>query len=171
MKSKLKRKPKLKRPADSQPLKDRLLERIMRKCGTYYHSADFFYHELWRDRLRQIGFRVIYIERIPQLPCWRIRLCGSLAVQAYLLVTKPMTKARAASRDPLLAQLKAEVREIAADLGRPMKNDEIELGREGAYFTLAFIWPPGKPGMWLPKPKRISPFSLLIRPWLRRAKN
>jgi len=38
----------------------------MRQAGTYYHSADFFYHELWRERLRQIGFRVVFIERTPE---------------------------------------------------------------------------------------------------------
>lgn len=143
----------------------------MRKCGTYYHSADFFYHELWRNRLHAIGFHVLFVERTLEHPCWRIRLRGSLTVQTYLLMTKPMTKVRAASRDPLLAQLKAEVREIAAELGRPIKNDEIELGREGAFFLLAFSSPPGKPGMLMPEPKKISPFSLLVRPLLRRARN
>ena len=143
----------------------------MRKCGTYYHSAAFFYHEMWRERLRQLGFHVAFIERLPEHPVWRIRLRGSLTAQTYLLLTKPMTKLRAAAKDPLLAQLQSEIREIASDLGRPMKNDDIEVGRQGAYFLVTFIWSPGKPGLWLPKPKMTSPFSLLVRPWLRRARN
>ncbi len=143
----------------------------MHQSGKYYHACDFFYHELWRDRLRLLGFRVVLVERLPEHPVWRIRLRGNLTAQAHLLLSKPMTSVRAASKDPLLAQLKAEVREIAADLGRPMKSDEVEVLREGAYFLLAFIWSPGRPGLLLPKSKKISPFSLLVRPLLRRARN
>ncbi len=157
--------------ASSQPPRDKLLEQIMRRCGAYYHSGRFHFHELWRDRLREIGFYVISIERLPHHPVWEIRLRGSLAVQTYLLVTKPVPKAHASAPDLLVPQLKSEIRQIAKDLGKPIKSDCVGVTRSGAYFRLSFLWPLGKPGLLLKQEKRTEPFSFLIRPWLRRSRN
>jgi hypothetical protein len=67
----------------------------MGRRGGYYHSAESFDHDLCRDRLREIGFRVIFVERLPHHPVWEICLRGNLTAQTYLLVTKPMSKANA----------------------------------------------------------------------------
>ncbi len=155
----------------SQPPRDRLLERIMRQCGAYYHSGRFHFHELWRDRLREIGFHVISVERMPHHPVWEIRLRGSLAAQTYLLVTRPVPKALACADDLLVPQLKSEIRQIAKDLGKTIKSDCVGVTRSGAYFRVSFLWPLGKPGLWSRQEKRTEPFSFLIRPWLRRSRN
>jgi hypothetical protein len=126
---------------------------------------------LWREPLGQIGFRVIAVERLPHHPVWEIRLRGTLTTQAYLLVTKPMTKARSAATDPLLAQLKSEIQQMAKDLGSSIKSDCVSVARNGAYFQVTFLWPLGKPGLLLQKQKKAQPLSLLIRPWLRRNRN
>ena len=165
------KKSKLKTIAYSEPPKDKLLEKILRQCGAYYHSGDFFYHELWRERLRQIGFRVISVERGPHHPVWHIKLFGTLAAQAYLLVAKPMSKRNARARDPLLAQLKSEVQQLAKDMGQPIKSDCVSVGRTGPYFRVGFLWPLGKDGLLLNKEKQTEAFSFLIRPWLRKNRN
>src|SRR5262245_14492518 len=111
-----------KSPAPSEPPRDKLVEKVMRQAGTYFHPADFFYHELWRDRLREIGFPVISIERLPHHPVWRIRLRGTLAAQTFLLITKPMPKRNAWATDPLLAQLKSEIQRLAKEMGKAIKS-------------------------------------------------
>ncbi len=155
----------------SQPPRDKLLERILRRCGAYYHSSDLFYHELWRDRLREIGFYVISVERMPHHPVWEIRLRGSLTAQTYLLVTKRVPQAHACADDLLVPQLKSEIRQIAKDLGKTIKSDCVGVTRNGAYFRVSFLWPLGRPGLLLNREKRAEPFSFLIRPWLRRSRN
>jgi hypothetical protein len=47
-----------------KPVKDRFLEKILRRGGAYFHSADLFYHELWRQQLIHPGFRVVWVERL-----------------------------------------------------------------------------------------------------------
>ncbi len=155
----------------SQPPRDKLLERIMCRCGAYYHSADMFYQELWRDRLSEIGFYVISVERMPHHPVWEIRLRGSLAAQTYLLVTRPVPKAHALADDLLVPQLKDEIRQIAQRLGKPIKPDCVGVSRTGAFFRVSFLWPLGRPGVLVRQEKRAEPFSFLVRPWLRRCRN
>ncbi len=43
-------------------IKDGLLQKILHRCGAYYHSADLFYQELWKQRLAQIGMWVLSVE-------------------------------------------------------------------------------------------------------------
>ena len=50
------------------------LKKVLRRCGAYYHSADLFYQELWKQRLANIGFYVLSVERLPYHPVWAIRL-------------------------------------------------------------------------------------------------
>ncbi len=150
---------------------DKLLKRILQRCGAYYHSADLFYHELWKQRLANIGFRVLSIEKFPYHHVWRIRVCGSLSAQTYLLVSKPVPKKLVWSEDRLTKQLESELQRIANDLGPPIKKDCLGVSRTGQYFRLSFIWPKGKAGCLLKKEKRPEAFSFLIRPWLRRNRN
>ncbi len=164
-------KPTLKADVSSEPPRDKLLERILRRCGAYYHSGDFFYHELWRDSLREIGFYVISVERFPYHPVWEVRLRGSLAAQTHLLVTRPVPKRDLDAENLLIRQLKGEVRQIGKDLGVPIKPDCVGVSRTGAFFRVSFVWPRGRPGLLLKQEKRTEPFSFLIRPWLRRSRN
>jgi hypothetical protein len=160
-----------KSPAPSQPPRDKLVEKVMLKAGAYFHPADFFYHELWRDHLREIGFRVISVERLRHHPLWRIRLRATLAAQTFLLITRPMPKKNACATDPQVAQLKSEIQRLAKEMGKAIKSDCIGVCREGAYFRVAFLWPMGREGLLLKKEKSAAPFSFLIQPWLRRTRN
>jgi hypothetical protein len=166
---------KMKRPVISKvcfkPAKGALLQKILRRCGTYYHSGEFFYQELWRDRLRSIGFRIVYVEKCFCHDVWDIRLCCTLTAQTYLLVSKPVAKPSFSENEILEKQLFSEIRLIAKDLGAPIKSDCLSVGRNGAYFRACFIWPLGKPGRLLKKDKKPDPFSFLIRPWLKRNRN
>jgi hypothetical protein len=158
-------------PACWQPVKDRFLEKILRRCGAYYHSGDLFYQELLKQRLSHLGFRVLSIEKLPYHHVWDIRLCGTLSAQTYLLVTKPVPKKDAWADDLMLRQLRSEMHEIVRDLGPPVKRDCLGVVRTGAYFRVSFIWPVGKPGQLLRKEKKAEAFSFLIRPWVRRNRN
>lgn len=151
--------------------KDKYLDKIMRQAGAYVHSVELFYQELWRDRLAQIGFRVISVERIERHPVWDIHLCGNLTVQAYFLVSKPMPKRNAKAKDPFLAQVKSEVQEIARDLGQPIKSENLAITRNGRYVRVIFLWAMGKPGLLLKRPRRAEAFPFLIKPWLRKNRN
>jgi hypothetical protein len=150
---------------------DQSLDRILRRCGAYYHSADLFYHELWKQQLVSIGLRVLYIEKLPCHHVWDIRVCGSLNAQTYLLVSKPVPKKLAWSRDLLSKQLESELCRIASDLGLTIQRDGIGVVRTGRYFRASFIWPKGKPGRLLKREKKPEAFSFLIRPWLRKNRN
>ena len=165
----------MKRPVISavyrNPVKDVFLQKILRRCGAYYHSGELFYQELWKERLSQIGFRVISVEKLPYHHVWDIRLCGSLTAQTYLLVSKPVFKRYAGSKELLLKQLRLEIQQIAKDMGPPIKTDCVGVSRTGAYFRASFIWPVGKPGLLLKKEKKAEAFSFLIRPWLRKNRN
>ncbi len=154
-----------------QPAKETVLKRILRRCGAYYHSADLFYQELWKQRLANIGFCVLSIERLPYHPVWAIRLRGTLAAQAYLLLSKPVSAKLANSDELMLKQLKAEIRQIAIELGAPIKSDCYGVVRTGTYLRVSFIWPLGKPGLWLKPDEKPDAFSFLIRPWLRKNRN
>ena len=158
-------------PACWTPVRDRLLEGILRRCGAYYHSAALFYHELWKQRLLNIGFRVLYIEKLPYHNVWDIRVCSNLTAQTYLLVSTPVPSKLAWAKDPLPKLFEAEIRRIATDLGCSIKRDCISVARTGAYFRAGFIWPPGKPGRLLKQEKKLDPMTFLIRPWLRKIRN
>jgi hypothetical protein len=154
-----------------KPKQDRMLLRVLRLCGIYYHSGDFFYQELWRDRLRSIGFRIVYVEKCFIHHVWDIRLCCTLTAQAYLLVSKPVAQRSWSEKDVLVKQLLSEIKLIAKDLGAPIKSDCLSVGRNGAYFRACFIWPLGKPGRLLKKDKKPDAFGFLIRPWLKKNRN
>jgi hypothetical protein len=158
-------------PACWRPPKDRLLTKILRRCGAYYHSADLFYHELWKQRLANIGLRVLSIERLPYHPVWDIRLRCTLSAQMYLLVSKPTPPKLAKSKDLLSKQLESEIHNMAKDMGLAIKKDCLTVIRTGAYFQASFIWPRGKPGLWFKEDKKPEAFSFLIRPWLRKNRN
>jgi hypothetical protein len=148
-----------------------LLKSILRRCGVYYHSADLFFQELWKQQLEQMGFRVLSVEKLSLHQVWDIRVCGSLAAQTYLLMSKPIPRKDSWVKDPLPKQLRLEIQRIAKEMGAPIKTDCITVVRTGAYFRASFIWPMGKPGRLLKKEKKADAFSFLIRPWLRKNRN
>lgn len=119
-----------------------------------------------------IGFRVLLVQKLSMHEVWEIRVCANLAAQTYLLISKPVPKKDIWSADPMRKQLQSEIHQIAKDLGLPIQRDCITVARSGgAYFTIAFIWQRGRPGMLLKKAKKPQAFSFLIRPWLRRNRN
>jgi hypothetical protein len=154
-----------------KPAREPLLRNILRRCGAYYHSPALFYQELWKQRMVNIGFRVLLVEKLNLHHVWEIRLCGGLVAQTYLLVSKPIPKRYIATKDILLKQLRSEIQEIASEMGPPIKADCVSVTRTGAYFHASFIWPVGRPGLLLKKEKRLEAFSFLIRPWLSRNRN
>ncbi len=147
-----------------------VLDRILRRCGMYYHSGALFYQELWRQRLNNIGFRVTSVKKLPYHHVWDVRLYGNLTVQLYLL-SLPVPVKLGWPGDLLPKLLAREIQRIARDLGPPIKSDCVSVVRTGAYFRVAFIWPLGKPGSWLKQEKPAEAFSLLIRPWVRQCRN
>jgi hypothetical protein len=153
------------------PVRENLLEKILRRCGAYYQSGDLFYQRLWHQHLNQIGLRMISVEKLPYHELWDIRCYGTLAAQAYLLLTIPVSKPHFCAKDITLKQLHAEIQRIAKDLGAPIRRECVHVGRKGAYIRITFIWPLGKPGRWVKPEKRAEAFSFLIRPWLRRSRN
>jgi hypothetical protein len=158
-------------PVCLQPVRQALLEKILRRCGAYYQSGDLFYQRLWHQRLNQIGFRVISVEKLPYHQLWDIRCYGTLAAQSYLLLTIPVSKPSFCAKDIVLKQLGAEIQRIAKDLGAKIRRDCIHVGRKGAYIRITFIWPLGKPGRWVKPEKKAEAFSFLIRTWLRKNRN
>jgi hypothetical protein len=153
------------------PVRDALLQKILRRCGAYYQSGDLFYQRLWHQRLSQIGFRVISVEKLPYHELWAIRCYGTLAAQSYLLLTIRVSRPHFSAKDSVLKQLHAEIQRIAKDIGAPIRRDCIHVGRKGAYFRITFIWPLGKPGRWIKPEKKAQGFSFFIRPWVRRNRN
>jgi hypothetical protein len=151
--------------------RDALLARILRRCGAYYHSADLFYQELWKQRLVNIGLRVLRVEKLKWHHVWDLRVCCNLTAQTYLLVSKPVPKRYLGTHDVLLKQFRSELQEIANELGAPIKRECITVVRHGAYLEASFIWPLGKPGLLLKTQKRPETFSFLISPWLKRSRN
>lgn len=149
-----------------------MLKRILRSCGTYYHSADLFYQELWSARLASIGFRVLSVEKLPYHPVWEVRLCGNLTAQAYLLLSRAVSAKAAASENPFSKQLESEIKLIAKELGLPLKRDCLSVTRNGKnYFRVSFVWPKGKAGRYVKQEKKQDAFSLLILAWLRKTRN
>lgn len=85
----------------SRPIQEKFLVRILLRCGAYYQSGDLFYQRLWHQRLTQIGFRVISVEKLPYHHIWDARAYGTLTSQSYLLLTKPVAKAHSSAPDLL----------------------------------------------------------------------
>ncbi|MHB8522270.1 MAG: hypothetical protein ACYDH9_16140 [Limisphaerales bacterium] len=65
------------------------LRRFCARFGACRVPRGFFYHRQIWQRLAVIGFRVLSIERLATHPVWRIRLKGTLAAQADLLLSQP----------------------------------------------------------------------------------
>jgi len=149
----------------------RLLKRVLLECGSYYQSADLFYQRQWRQRLHQIGFRVISVKKMDAHHLWDIRLVCNLNAQSYLLLSKPVPNKLLAAKDLLERQVKAEVLLMAQDLGFAIKRDEITVLRKGAYLRVSFLWPKGRAGSLLKKEKKVEAFPFLIRRWLRCVRN
>lgn len=154
-----------KRPTQNQ------LARILLKCGRYYQSAALFYQELWRQRLRQIGFHVISVEKLNAHELWVIRIRITASAQLYLLSTRVAARKLMKAEDPFVHQLAAEVLMLAGAMGPPILKDYLTVTRTGAYCTLAFIWPRGRPGLLLRKEMITDAFSFYIKTWLREQRN
>jgi hypothetical protein len=142
--------------------------------GRYRAPTGTFYHRQLRDRLTEIGFKVLSVERVDSHPLWRIRLKGSLKVQAHLLISQPAGLFDLSKTDGLLErQLTKYIQRILKQLGQPARRDEIVVVRSGTYVNVAFVWPLGTPGIVGRSPKEIHAFqvSLILRRWLRRQRN
>ena len=155
----------------SQAKQDRQLARILLQCGRYYQPGELFFHRLWREHFRHLGFRVTAIEKLDCHHLWDMRQCGTLTAQSYLLLTKPVPHKLLNAPDLMERQLKAEVQHMAHEWGPSVKRDEITVVRTGAYFRVSFLWPEGEPGLLLRKEKKPHAFPFLIRPWLRSIRN
>lgn len=147
------------------------LKRVLLESGRYYRSATLFYHELWREHLRQIGFVVIKVEKLEQHDLWVIRVRITASSQLYLLVSSGPPSNFKGQTALIEHQLKRVIRAFANALGPPVRSDYLTVDRIGHYCTIAFIWPLGKPGRLLRKEKKPSAFSFLIRGWLKRNRN
>jgi hypothetical protein len=163
---------KARRPS-SEPLskEDRLVKRVLLRCGRYYQGAELFYQRLWKQHFNQLGFRVILVEKYEYHHLWRIRLRGSLTTQSYLLLSKSVSPKFWHAPDVQEKQLAAEVRRIAEEMGLPIKRDCLSVSRTGAYFQVSFLWPKGRPGLLLRSEAKPEAFRFLIRPWLRLIRN
>ena len=147
------------------------LKQVLLKSGRYYRSGALFYHELWREHLRQIGFVVISVEKLDAHDLWTIRLRITSSAQLHLLLsTKPAGQFKD-QNDRLVHELRAAVRRLANLMGPPIRSDYLSVQRAGTYCTVAFIWKPGSPGRLSRKEKKPSAFSFLIKPWLKRNTN
>ena len=130
-----------------------------------------FYHRQLRERLSEIGFKVLSIERLDSHPLRRIRLKGTLKVQAHLLISQPAELFDLSKSHGLLErQLTKHLQRILRQLGKPVRRDEIVVVRSGAYLKVAFVWPLGTPGILRGSVKEVNPFqgSPVVRRWLRR---
>jgi hypothetical protein len=138
----------------------------------YYHPSDLLYQELWKQRLANIGFRVVMVRKHHFHQVWEIRLCANLAAQIFLLVSTPVPNKNLTATDLLCKQLRAQIRRIAEGLGAPIPWDCINVVQNGkAYFNVTFIWRKGKPGLLLKKEKPTEAFSFLIQSWLKTKRN
>ena len=153
---------------------DASIRKFFARYGRYRAPAGTFYHrQLW-DRLTEIGFKVLSVERVDSHPLWRIRLKGSLKVQAHLLISQPAGLFDLSKSHGLLErQLPKCLQRILKQLGQAIRKDEIVVVRSGAYVHVAFVWPLGTPGVVGRAPKEHHPFqvSLVLRRWLREQRN
>jgi hypothetical protein len=150
------------------------IKKFLARYGRYRTTADLFYHRQLRQRLAEIGFRVITIERLATHPVWEVRLKGNLDVQANLLLGQPLSERFGSpSRYWLEQQLKRRIQGILNTLGDPVRSDEITVARTGTYFQAAFVWPKGTPGVLGRSAKKVHPYQVAVelRRWLRRQRN
>lgn len=147
------------------------IRQLMLRYGRYSLPGDFFYHRLWHDRLREIGFVVTCLEKLDAHHVWRIRLRGTLKAQAHLLVSQPVGKKALAAENPMVKQLELQIRRIAAELGSPIRQDHLEIEHSGKTFQISFIWPMGNPGRLRRTEKRPDAFCFHVRAWVRRNRN
>jgi hypothetical protein len=77
------------------------LKQVLRKSGRYYQSPGFFYHRLWQQHLRQMGFYVASVEKRSYADCWHIRVRITSSSQLHLLVSSAPAPKRPAGRDPM----------------------------------------------------------------------
>jgi hypothetical protein len=141
------------------------------QTGRFYLPVAHFYHRLWRDHLQEIGFRVIHVEKLEEHPLWVIRVRSTASAQLHLLASAPATAHFMAAEDPLEHQLQAEVLRMGKTWGPAIRKTELSLARQGAYCTIAFLWPVGKPGRLARQAKTPNAFSFLMRTWLKKSRN
>jgi len=84
---------------------DASIRKFFAHYGRYRAPTGTFYHRQLRDRLAEIGFKVLSVERVDSHPLWRIRLKGSLKVQAGWLKIKPATTQGSDGRDDKMRML------------------------------------------------------------------
>jgi hypothetical protein len=155
-------------------MEDVSIRKFFARFGRFRAPSGTFYHRQLRDRLTEIGFQVLSVERVDSHPLWRIRLKASLKVQAHLLISQPAGLFDLSKSHGLLErQLTKYIHRILNQLGQPVRKDEIVVVRSGAYVHVAFVWPLGTPGVVGRAPKEHHPFqvSLVLRRWLREQRN
>jgi hypothetical protein len=155
-------------------MEDASIRKFFARHGRYRAPTGTFYHRQLRERLTEIGFKVLSIERLDSHPLWRIRLKGSLGVQAHLLISQPAGLFDLSKSHGLLErQLTKYIQRILKQLGQPVRKDEVVVVRSGVYVHVAFVWPLGTPGVVARSRKEIHPFqvSLILRRWLREKRN
>ena len=138
------------------------LAKFLASHGQYYLAGRFFYHRQLALRLREIGFKVLSIEKLSTHPVWRIRLKQVHCRYTFLWVYRLL--------EP---KLKAEIRRILKELRRGVKAQEIAIVNNGIYFVIAFVWPVGRSGFWQPEsiPSTLFADSLELRCWLKQQRN
>ncbi|MHB8519954.1 MAG: hypothetical protein ACYDH9_04275 [Limisphaerales bacterium] len=150
------------------------MRKFLARFGVYRVPRGLFYHRQMWQRLTVIGFRVLSIERLATHPVWRIRLKGTLAAQADLLLSQPPSiRVCARSQHWLEQQLKEWMQKILKHLGQAVPSGEIVVVRSGTYIQVTFVWPMGGPGVLAASPKHGHPLqvSLVVRRWLRWQRN
>ena len=145
-------------------------KKIMLAYGTFYRSARFFYHRLLQDRLKDLGFRVVWVEREKHDPLWVVRLFGNLEVQGHLLLSIPVPRNRI-KQVTVEYQVTTAVQHIVKECGYPIRRDEISVVRQGAYFHVGILWPFGQPGRLSRKSRQPDAFSIGIRALLKKNRN
>ncbi len=136
------------------------LAKLLANYSQYYLSGRFFYHWQLALRLREIGFKVLSIEKLSTHPVWRIRLKQVHCRYTFLWVYRLL--------EP---KLKAEIQRILKDLRRGVKAQEIAIVNNGMYFAIAFVWPVGRGGFWQPEPKPPHAIPPVLHRWLKQQGN
>src|SRR5262245_47519912 len=102
------------------------IKKFLARYGRYRTTGALFYHRQLRQRLAEIGFRVITIERMATHPVWQIRLKGNLTTQANLLIGQPVSdRFGPQSKYWMERQLKRQIQRILYTLGDPVRSNEI----------------------------------------------
>src|SRR5436190_1917567 len=151
------------------------IKKFFARYGYYRAHGGTFFHRQLRQRLIDIGFKVLSVERLETHPVWKIRLKGNLGAQANLLMSQPAGHSYLANPSHLLErQLAARIQRILKLLGKSVRCDEIVVVRSGTYFQVAFVWPMGRPGvLGRSVGQGTHPYqvSMVLRRWLRHQRN